>query len=543
MKIINKLFLLGAILLGLAACSNDDIVPTQDNDVKGDTHVGVTLTMALPNSNNISRSTNHNFNHIGQWAGQDIIESIAIYIVDGTTVSTGQFRKGDFNIVPTEDNNGRTISISPKKAIKTTPGEKKVYALINATKEIEKQLAKSDAVGFEKAYTEVALKLENSVEDSNVSTSASKLAVIKENNDRITMTNAAESTLLVEEKVSEEQALSKSEPKNRAKVSVQRTVARVLVTKTQDSYKIKNNGQEIGEVSDIKWVLAQGENSVYVQNKSDYATPAFSFIPNSGDYKLANDHYDYSGLKEDHNSEKEINGTPVTKLSTYALLNENKDNQEEVLQSLGLKVGDVQGKFLLPNTHKYGEDQSSTGYRKGNTAYVLVRAKFTPASLADGEEYVAGEDFYMGANGLFYSSKENAHSADKGGVENQKVSRYINGKVLYYAWVNPDKVPGWINSPVRRNNIYHVQITGFKTIGTNWNPLVPTDPEDPNNPNFPENPDPKPTDPSNPGQPDPDEPENPIDPEDPLTVKETWMSVEVGVLPWEVHSYQVELGI
>ncbi|MBR8774901.1 Minor fimbrium subunit Mfa1 [Porphyromonas levii] len=85
-----------------------------------------------------------------------------------------------------------------------------------------------------------------------------------------------------------------------------------------------------------------------------------------------------------------------------------------------------------------------------------------------------------------------------------------------------------------RNNIYHVHISGFKSIGVNWNPLVPNPkPEDPNNPN---NPDP------NPNKPGHDPKDNPIKPEDPLSNDETYMSVEVTVLPWLVHSYSIQLG-
>jgi len=103
--------------------------------------------------------------------------------------------------------------------------------------------------------------------------------------------------------------------------------------------------------------------------------------------------------------------------------------------------------------------------------------------------------------------------------------------------VNPDNVPDWYNSPVLRNNIYHIHITGFKTIGTNWNPLFPEDPDNPGSPEEGGNPDPKPN------VPGVDEPENPVDPEDPLTTPETWMSVDVTVLPWLIHSYDVDLGI
>lgn len=147
--------------------------------------------------------------------------------------------------------------------------------------------------------------------------------------------------------------------------------------------------------------------------------------------------------------------------------------------------------------------------------------------------YTSGADFFVGANGKFYTTAANAVDPAKGGVTGQSVAKYVKGKVLYYAWVNPDAVPAWYNSPVIRNNVYHIHITGFKNLGTNWNPLYPENPDTTN----PSNPDPKP---SVPGV---TEPENPIVPTDPLTTSETWMSVDVKVLPWKLHSYSVAPGI
>lgn len=114
-------------------------------------------------------------------------------------------------------------------------------------------------------------------------------------------------------------------------------------------------------------------------------------------------------------------------------------------------------------------------------------------------------------------------------MQNQRVALYENGKVLYYAWLNPDDISAPLNSPVVRNNIYHVNITGFSRIGYNWNPLYPEDPDTTN----PQNPDPKPS--------NPDEPDAPVDPTDPLTPEQTYMTVEVNVLNWLVHSYDVQL--
>ena len=139
------------------------------------------------------------------------------------------------------------------------------------------------------------------------------------------------------------------------------------------------------------------------------------------------------------------------------------------------------------------------------------------------------------------------------GVKGQTAQKFEKGKVLYFLWLNPDHVSKAVNSPVIRNNIYHVQIAGVGKIGANWNPLIPfdpndpsfpghpggggTDPNDPSNPTFPKNPnnpDPRPDNPYEPKDP-------PVDPKDPLSFKETWMAVQVSILPWQVHSYKVVL--
>lgn len=300
-----------------------------------------------------------------------------------------------------------------------------------------------------------------------------------------------------------------------------------MVTTAAPTYEIKSGADLLGTISNITWVLAQGENSVYIQRKSDYVTPNYGWIPttNAEYFGNAGNKYDYSGLFEEYNGSALFGGTPVPTMADYAAASA----QTQITDELNAKLS---GKFILPTTHATGVADASS-YKKGNTAYVLVRAKFTPAALADGGTYTAGKDFYLGANGKFFASAENAVDPAKGGVAGQTVAKYVGGKVLYYAWVNPDNIPTWYNSPVVRNNIYHVHISGFKNLGTNWNPLYPEDP----NSSTPANPDPKPVVPGI------NEPQNPIAPTDPLTTPETWMSVDVKVLPWKLHSYSVDLGI
>lgn len=525
---ISKLFMIGAVALalGFTACSSDDDITSSTGEKEANTNVSVTLSMSLSGNQNSTKAAGlpEDYNYLDEWAGKDKIEKIAIYLVDGTTVTMKPFTVGTDYLLT---KNGNQVVLTPQTsaAIKTSAGIKKVYVLVNGTSDVEAALAATPADAFENAYKTLALTLANSGTDLAVSTSAEKLA--KKNgivDETIVMTNTAEITINVAPNITEVQTISGGQ--NRASVNVERAVARVMVTTENDTYDIKSGATTLGTVSDITWVVAQGENSLFVQRKADFATPNFGWSPATDAAYISNagSKYDYSGLFEAYDPATQFGGTTVPTMADY-----NTDPKGTVTADLDAQLS---GKFILPNTHTIGVAEASN-YKKGNTAYVLVRAKFTPSVFIDGGSYTAGDDFYVGANGRFYISSDNAVDPAKGGVVGQTVAKYVGGKILYYAWVNPDNVPNWYNSPVVRNNVYHVHITGFKNLGTNWNPLYP---EDPNSP-TPTNPDPKPN------VPGVTEPENPIDPTDPLTSPETWMSVDVTVLPWTLHSYKVDLGI
>ncbi|WP_460198045.1 Mfa1 family fimbria major subunit [Segatella asaccharophila] len=541
MKKLKSVFLLGALAigLGLTSCSSDDSLSSSTAKEKGDTYVAISLTMPSSSSTRATNS-NQDYNYIGQWVGKDEIKTVDIYLDDGTSVTDYPFTVGgstNDGYSVTKDNNNNIV-LKPKTAIKTTTGNKSVYVVINTNDKIKTALSNATASTFADVYKTSALFLSNSGTSTTVSTSASKLATTnKKDSDVIAMTNASDVTINVVSGITEAQTLTETTPQNRATVSVQRAVGRVMVTTDSLTYAVTSDptsataGSRIGVISNITWVLAQGENSLYVQQNTGFTTPQYNSVPSTdADYiSTAKNGYDYSGLFESYKAAPEFGGTTVPTMDAY------KDPTAAGIGDLSV----LNGKFILPTTHTYGSDVTTTGYRKGNTPYVLIRAKFTPAAFADGGTPNADGTFYLGANGKYYTTAANAVNPSTSGVSGQTVAKYVGGKVLYYAWVNPDQIPGWLNSPVLRNNIYHIHITGFKTIGTNWNPLYP---ENPNSSN-PTNPDPKPAnddpnDPNNPG-----EPTNPIDPTDPLTTPETWMSVDVTVLPWNVHSYGISLGI
>lgn len=540
--------------VGFTACNND-IDGSQDGP-KGNTHVSVTLKLSSSALRAAGTGLPDEYNPIGTWAGKDKFNKIRIYLVDGSSVTSSEFTVGT-EYTEVYDPTAKQTYLKPEAAaaMKTTAGQKTVYVVVNETPAVRAWLNKTPVHEFEEAYKNIPLVLANSGTGSSVETSASRLVIpgSTTTGEQIVMTTITPQVLNVAAGVSATQTIDEATKLNRASVQVERAVARVMVTIKEvptGGYKIPdpntNGATNLGTVSDITWVVAQGENSLYVQHKKDnpweWATPNWNWKPSKADFYgqgQTNQRYDYSGLFESRPqpTDTHFGGTIVP---TYKDYDTNKG-----VDPIELDTRWLDGKFVLPTTHNYapapaaGSAAAYTGdYVKGNTAYVLIRAKFTPedAAFADNPAGKAADGtFFVGKDGKFYTSEANAKTAG-----NTEIAKYEKGKVLYYAWLNPDQVPNWYNSPVLRNNIYHIHVTGFRNLGTNWNPLYPEDPDDsgydPTNPN---NPDPRP-EPTDPGV---TEPENPIDPEDPLTTSETWMSVDVTVLPWKVHSYEVPLGI
>ena len=262
----------------------------------------------------------------------------------------------------------------------------------------------------------------------------------------------------------------------------------------------------------------------------------------------------------------------------------------------------MEGNFVLPTTHKYNASAPSLptpGYYKGNTAYILIRTKFVPEKInmdLDPAELPGSnnrpnrpttvqaaktwasitnpadrpEILVRGANGMFYNTVFASQDPIYNGVTGQTVEIFqaikngageVQGyKMLYFAWVNPDNITGpnagkWYNSPIYRNNIYHVQLDGVTGTGTSWNPLVPATTTIPSNGNNPNNPDqftpvPQVNVPTIPGGQTPVTPvtpvtptptPTPVQPQNPLTPNKTFMAVKTTVLPWQVHGYKFKL--
>lgn len=462
-----KIYLLAIISIGFLACSNDKD-SDGGNPSKG-TPTYVSLSIALPSANG-TRALPEDYNPDGKYEGNDGIETLDVYLLDIAERSTEAKRFTKSEISST----GSVVSTS--QPFRTTSGRKVVYVVLNSPKPLG-----------------VIAPTDNDL--IAVAGLAKQVTVSNVTYDVIMMNGRANA--VIEPDITSQAVIN---GQNRISVQMTRIASRAIVTTTASPNILNSAGATIGTLSNITYSIAQGANQVYFLGQTNNVTWGSDFIPTTTDYATtATKYYDYADL--------------LTPAAVPA-----KPTPADGYKSLP-------GKFLFENTHTFGEQRNSK-YKKGNTAYVLIRAKFVPAAsaVADGGTLTNGT-FYVGqTDGKIYSSKLAAQTA----VQNQKVSTHIEGKVLYYAWLNPDNIQEPYNSPVIRNNIYHVNIKSFGKIGFSWNPLYP---EDPNTAN-PNNPDPKPI--------NPEEPENPIVPTDPLTVEETYMSVDITVLDWTVHSYDIE---
>ena len=584
-----------ALGAGLTACSSDNLDPKDPTTVgqKASTYMSVSFEFPAATG---TRATDDgqgkatpDFNNQGIWKGQDKIEKVEVYVFKATGSAASdadalEVNKtfNDTELAFTQNPATGSPYVNSKKAFKVEKGLKTVFVVINPTANSTALLASATTLGaFKTAYESANMTMANPTtliaDMVGDKTRADEVARVENKGqttakDVILMTGPS-TTKVIEDGVSE--AVAVSGQKNRAALTVQRAAARVLVTSKQDSYDIK--GVDPANPSDANFVaatvskftygVAQGENKFFFVQKANpnasadkaaFTTPAYAEVNATGDfwntaqmtnYATIGAHYDYTGLWKNTAGYAQYKGIKVEALANNTL--------NDINNQLASKL---QSEFVLPTLHKYDEDRAVTGYRKGNTSYIIIRALLTPKKFVDNNGALStatadiqGKDFYLGANGVYFLNKDHVQDPAHYGVVGQTAQKFVQGKVIYFAWLNPDDVAKAVNSPVIRNNVYHVQIKNVAGVGSNWNPLIPFDPSNPTfpgnpggtNPNDPNNP----TFPNNPNNPHP-RPDNPLEPiappvypKDPLTFKETWMSVSVAILPWQVHSYEIELSI
>jgi len=629
----KKNFFAAALILSLgvgsfAACSSDD-VPVNPTEQKKTTTM-MSIALKMPAASGQRAATDEPYNYIGEWLGQEKVKNVKVYIFD-TGSGNREVNPVLFNAATNDFSAslvGTDFLIRPNKGIEVAQGPKKVYVVVNSNTLTDNLLdSHTTLAAFENAYKSDGLTFAGAGVGTSTSPQtavagvASEVAELDKNSSTnpsdwknvIVMTGEA-ATGTIADGVSETTAISGAQ--NQVAVTVKRLVAPAAVTSSAASFTLSeddpyNHGTNvnIGTVSGFTYVAAQSERKVNFLQASDAAktsddglghsynwnSPALSFISDAN-YALAGGpgtnsadaraKYDYAPLWKGDAATNLLLGTPVATNASLALAAGNPN--AEAIGKL------MEGDFLLPTTHKWGNTATASEYKKGNTAYLLIRTIFQPNKInIDNDATGAGasrpgtvkspvdftynaitsttkagvpvtggdlpEQLVRGANGMFYSTVWASQDPMYNGVNGQAVEifnalknssgKVIGYKMIYFAWVNPDKVDPtgtgkWLNSPVYRNNIYHVQLDGVGGTGLSWNPLIPGDNTTPNT-TTPNNPDPQtpPTSVTIPNYP-PVTPPNiptPVTPQNPLTPDKTFMSVKTTVLPWQVHGYKFKL--
>lgn len=464
----------------LVSCKKD---PGENRSGNQELPTYMTIEVKLP-SKQMGRAPDDNVtgNQDGTYAGNDLIKTLDVYMqsADGTI----ERRRFEGKEIAVSTGSGGTPTVSPRAPFLTTSGNKTLFIVLNDVTELGSTFGPGSA--------------NNLIATDN-------LAAVEGGQDVIVMTGR--SSINVAPSISMQQAAN---GENRQAINVTRVVSRAILTHTLGNFAFDDGNGITGSLTELKYSIAQGTTMIY------WLTPTGADIYNSYGY-------DYIPKINVSGDVHYVGADYAVKYYDYSDLSTPTDIPVKPAEADGYKGLD--GKFLFENTHVFGTTRETAGYRKGNTAYVLVSVTFAPDAgvITDGGTLTGGT-FYVGAsNGKIYSSKTEAQKA----VENQKVRTYLHGKMYYFAWLNPDSVTEPLNSPVLRNNIYHINVRSFNALGQTWNPLYPENPDSVS----PQNPNPKPG---------PDEPDSSIDPYDPLSVEETYMTVDATVLDWTVNSYNID---
>lgn len=526
-KKLTQTLLALALVGGMTACDKSmKGVDEGTTSATGDTYMSVAFSTANPNS---TRAEDKNFNSIGEYIGRDEIKNVNVYVIN---LPEETVELNEVNIVTKNPDNDANTKDFRTEAWKTTAGDKIIYVYVNikGTKIADALNAATSKTAFEKAAKDAYSLTENGVVLEGIAKYNKT-----DDKDIIAMAPIEPKTLNVKAGVTKDDAEAKNKPfaqaKNCVQVSVRRLVAQAAVTASADKFEIKEGADVLVTFDKLQWDVMQFEQTTFLAPQPVKAdaepaqnpmltqfckSPSFDFITTDANYTTD------AGAKYAYRA---FTGEPVATFTRSTNTDAVEKNKEDVANIVKNPM-----KFITETTHQFGDKLEAdggtapfTGYRKGNTTYVIIAAQITPQgnALAEGQTYTAGNDLFYGVQDKkFYADKATAQANNAPSVAftdgRDNVIKYAKGICYYVAWLNPDNATDPVKSPILRNNIYHVNIKAIKKLGYSGNPFDPTN-------KTPKDPDDK--------TPDPKETLYPID---------TYMSVEISVVNWGVHSYDHE---
>lgn len=480
--------------------------------------------------------------HWAEWEGDDVIDNVYVYIFhgageDASYETTKVLAGSEFEI------DGDTYTL--KEPFLSTLGEKRVFVLVNLNQRLVTKInAKATTGCTAKDFRDFLQS--SGWSDESISTVPTSTVTQTRADEFVTKVDGKDAIVMTGEPVDVEiteqmKETVKNTTVNTANASVERVVAKVMVTidnklrlKETNLQTVRNKAQGTDEdadgyksacmnfvdvesddspkayISDITWAVVQGASDLYFLKKPSEDTKTFEYnaqthetlsmeettvkgkeLKNGSDewkpedfwqsvvpqYANFSDFYDYSGLWKKVGNSTIPYGIDIQATTSYVT---GEDGEAEA-ETNHLKT-DAIGKhseYLFPTY--VGSDAEQ---QRGNTAYILIRARVHPLRYKKGSssEMVDAEDEgFQDLSTFYFDPIKNRFGDSRAALEEdndypEAIMKYKDGYVYYFLLPNATK-PTDKNtaeaSPILRNQFYHIQINKVTDMGYPWNSLVP----------------------------------------------------------------------
>ena len=334
---IFRIFILSIVALtSLSACRDYDFDIDDSNnqtilDANKSTHFGFAFSVAgakakvapSTRSGNIS-GFDTDRSYWGKWGGNDSIASVTIYLFHRATGSTDDytyeetktFLAAELQTVLQTAPNGDRVLFRPRKAIASTPGDKRIFVVVNPTERISKRIASEiNANGGVGSYQSnsfneflhgpkvVEFQTPNYPNAPTTTTRAGELVQRLDNKDAILMSGESVS-FNIPDNVAEGDAWD-----NVPEAVVERAVARVVVSFNQsvqddgflndDGYGntlenlndfrwdlytgkviLDSNNSLLAYITEVSWTVVQGESRLnFIKSGGDTVKFSYKYVP------------------------------------------------------------------------------------------------------------------------------------------------------------------------------------------------------------------------------------------------------------------------
>lgn len=480
--------------------------------------------------------------HWAEWEGDDVIDKVYVYIFNGagedaTYETTKVLAGSEFEV------NGDTYTL--KEPFLSTLGQKRVFVLVNLNQRLVTKINAKATTGCTAQDFRDFLQ-SSGWSDESISTVPTSTVTQTRADEFVTKVDGKDAIVMTGEPVDVEiteqmKETVKNTTVNTANASVERVVAKVMVTidnklrlKETNLQTVRNKAQGTDEdadgyksacmnfvdvesddspkayISDITWAVVQGASDLYFLKKPSEDTKTFEYnaqthetlsmeettvkgkeLKNGSDewkpedfwqsvvpqYANFSDFYDYSGLWKKVGNSTIPYGIDIQATTSYVT---GEDGEAEA-ETNHLKT-DAIGKhseYLFPTY--VGSDAEQ---QRGNTAYILIRARVHPLRYKKGSssEMVGAEDEgFQDLSTFYFDPIKNRFGDSRAALEEdndypEAIMKYKDGYVYYFLLPNATK-PTDKNtaeaSPILRNQFYHIQINKVTDMGYPWNSLVP----------------------------------------------------------------------